>query len=58
MIADERCLECHGLPSVKQTHADRIRKRCDECGHSWLEEPMAKPPFELVGRGGWVRFNR
>jgi hypothetical protein len=56
MLADELCPECHGRPSVKQTHADRIRKRCRDCGHSWLEEPTAEPLFRLVGRGGWVRL--
>jgi hypothetical protein len=56
MLADEHCPECHGIPVILLVNADRLVKRCEECGHKWAEE-RNKPAISFEGRGGWVRFH-
>ena len=50
---DARCPECHGDPELLQVRADRLVKRCPDCGHRWNEERQP----ETIRPGGWVWRN-
>jgi hypothetical protein len=52
-LADTRCPECHGDYRLLSATPTRLRKRCDECGHEWSEEPSA--PLARLHAGQWVR---
>lgn len=54
-LPDELCPECHGDPRLILVSADRLIRKCYQCGHQYSEE-VIRPAVEFVGRGGWVRL--